>query len=129
MHRKSLPPPTAWFTCATDGSSAAFPTARKHTRVRLFSWFILRRLRRETLRSTITIVGMALGIGVIVAIRLTNASSVAGFETALDTVSGRVSLELVGHGLGIDELVLKDLDWLREYGQISPVIEGNLIAR
>jgi putative ABC transport system permease protein len=95
--------------------------------VRLFSWFILRRLAREPLRSSITALGIALGVAVIVAIRLTNDSSVAGFQTALDTVSGRTSLEVVGTGLGVDELRLPDLLWLREYGQVAPVVEGDVV--
>src|SRR5262245_44352766 len=108
---------TGWCACAMDALSA------------LFRWFILRRFVREPLRSVMTVVGLALGIAVIVAIQLANASSLAGFETAVNTVSGRTSLELVGPGVGIDERVLPDLGWLREFGQLSPVIEGDFILR
>ena len=97
--------------------------------MRLFSWFILRRLVHEPLRSTTTAAGIALGVAVIVAIQLTNASSLAGFETAIDTVSGRTSLEILGTGLGVDESRLVDLEWLRELGQVSPVIEGDVVLR
>ena len=69
--------------------------------LRLFSWFILRRLRQEPLRSATTALGIALGVAVIVAIQLTNASSLAGFQTALETVSGKTSLEIVGAGAGV----------------------------
>ncbi|MGE3512949.1 MAG: ABC transporter permease, partial [Vicinamibacterales bacterium] len=96
--------------------------------LRLFSWFILRRLRQEPLRSVTTALGIALGVAVIVAIQLTNASSLAGFETAVETVSGRTSLEVVGTGLGIDEERLADLSWLREFGRISPVMEGDVVV-
>lgn len=95
----------------------------------LFNWFILRPLRREALRTAMTVAGLALGIAVIVAIQLANASSLAGFETALNIVSGRTALELVGPGVGIDETALPSLTWLREYGELSPVIEGDLVAR
>jgi len=97
--------------------------------VRLFSWFILRRVLHEPLRSGVTTLGIALGVAVVVAIQLTNASSLAGFQTALNTVSGRTSLEIVGTGAGIDELRLTALGWLREYGEVAPVIEGNLVYR
>jgi putative ABC transport system permease protein len=97
--------------------------------VRLFSWFILRRLFHEPLRSITTALGIALGVGVIVAIQLTNASSLAGFQTALDTVSGRASLEVVGTGLGVDERRLPELGWLREYGEVAPIIEGDAVIR
>src|SRR5262245_45010610 len=94
----------------------------------LFNRFILRHLRAEALRTSITVASFALGIAVIVAIQLANTSSLNGFETALNLVSGRTSLELVGPGLGIDERVLPALGWLRQYGDVSPVIEGDVVA-
>ncbi len=97
--------------------------------MRLFSWFILRRMIREPLRAALTAIGIALGVAVVVAIQLTNASSLAGFETALNTMSGRTSLEVVGVGAGIDEQRLLEIGWLRDYGRVAPVIEGDLIYR
>ena len=92
--------------------------------MRLFTQFILRPLVGDKIRTATTILGVALGIAVVVAIQLTNASSVRGFETALETVAGKTAVEIVGTG-GIDETVLPSLGWLREYGVVSPVIEGN----
>jgi putative ABC transport system permease protein len=97
--------------------------------VRLFSWFILRRLVQAPVRSGLTALGIALGVAVVVAIQLTNASSLAGFETALETASGRTSLEIVAVGAGIDERRLPALGWLRGYGDVAPVIEGDLVYR
>lgn len=97
--------------------------------MRLFSWFVLRRLRQEPLRSAVTSVGIALGVAVIVAIQLTNSASVAGFQTALDIVSGQSSLEIVGTGLGVDETRLVELNWLRDYGEVAPVIQGDVAWR
>ncbi len=95
----------------------------------LFRWFIIRQFRRERLRSSITVVGVAIGIAVVVAIRLANESSVRGFQVALDAVSGRVSLEVASPGAGVDEDHLADLQWLRNYGRISPVIDGDAGVR
>ena len=92
--------------------------------MRLFTQFILRPLIADKIRTATTILGVALGIAVVIAIQLTNASSVRGFETALETVAGKTAVEVVGTG-GIDEDVLPSLGWLREFGVISPVIEGN----
>ncbi len=97
--------------------------------MRLFRWFILRRLAHERLRSATTALGIALGVAVIVAIQLTNASSLRGFETALNTVSGRTSLEIAGSGLGIDETVIPQLAWLERYGDVSPIIEGDFLLK
>jgi putative ABC transport system permease protein len=99
--------------------------------LRLFRQFILRQLARERLRSVVTVFGIALGIAVIVAIRMTNASSVRGFAAAIETVSGKTSLEVVGvgAGTGFDETKLADLGWLRRYGEMSPVVEGDALVR
>lgn len=96
--------------------------------MRLFQQFILRHLFNERLRSVATILGIALGIAVVIAIQLTNSSSVRGFEAAVETISGKTSIEITGAGLGLDELNLRELGWLREYGFISPVIEGDAQA-
>jgi putative ABC transport system permease protein len=93
---------------------------------RLFNRFVLRHLWQERARTATTIAGIALGIAVVIAIQLTNASSVRGFETALDAVAGRTSVEIVGGGAGLDEMLLRELGWAREYGAISPVIEGDM---
>jgi putative ABC transport system permease protein len=93
--------------------------------MRLFRHFILRPLAGEKMRTATTVAGVALGIAVVIAIQLTNASSVRGFERALETVSGRTAVEIIGAGTGVDESRLPELSWLREFGVISPVIEGS----
>lgn len=93
---------------------------------RLFKQFILRPLTRELLRTASTIVGIALGVAVVVAIRLANASSIAGFETALEATAGRTSIEIRGAAGGIPEDQLRALVGLRDIGIVSPVIEGDM---
>jgi len=93
--------------------------------LRLFHQFILRPLLTEKVRTITTILGVSLGIAVVIAIQLTNASSIRGFETALETVAGKTAIEITGAGTGVDETVIPQLGWLREYGVISPVIESN----
>ncbi len=97
--------------------------------VRLFRLFILRFLRREPLRPAVAAFGVALGVAVVVAIRLANASSLQGFSAALDAMSGKVSVEITGAGAGVGEDDLARMGWLREYGAVSPVIEGDAIIR
>lgn len=94
----------------------------------LFRWFILRRVSQERARTGLTVAGIALGIAVVLAIRLANASALGGFASALDTVAGRTSLEVIGVGLGVDEARLAGLGWLREWGEVSPVMEGDAVA-
>jgi putative ABC transport system permease protein len=94
----------------------------------LFRWFILRRLRAEPVRTLLTVAGIALGVSVVLAIRLANQSALGGFRAALDTVAGKTSLEITGAGLGVSEDRLSALGWLREWGDVSPVIEGDAMA-
>ena len=96
--------------------------------VALFRWFILRRVAQERLRTGLTVAGIALGVAVVLAIRLANASALGGFAAALDTVAGKTSLEVIGTGLGVDESRLAQLTWLRTWGDVSPVIEGDAVA-
>ncbi|MBK9315853.1 MAG: ABC transporter permease [Acidobacteria bacterium] len=93
--------------------------------IRLFRQFILRHLGKEKIRTFVTVLGIALGIAVVVAIQMTNSSSLRGFEKAIETVSGKTSLEITGSGTGLDEMRLNELNWLRQYGRISPIIEGD----
>jgi len=100
----------------------AFAHARG--RGRLFRQFVLRPLINEKVRTVTTVLGVSLGIAVVIAIQLTNASSVRGFETALETVAGKTAVEIIGSGTGVDERLLPQLGWLREHGIVSPLIEG-----
>ena len=95
----------------------------------LFSHFIIRQLRREPARAVATVGSIALGIAVVVAIQLANAASVRGFSAALDAVSGRTTLEVLAPGGGVDETHVRDLDWLRDYGLVSAVIDADVRLR
>ena len=89
------------------------------------SQFIFRPLIAEKIRTITTVLGVALGIAVVIAIQLTNESSVRGFSTALETVAGKTAVEIVGSGTGVDESIIPQIGWLRDYGIVSPVIEGS----
>ncbi len=94
----------------------------------IFRAFVLRRLAVERVRTALTVAGIALGVAVVLAIRLANVSALGGFAAALDAVAGRTSLEVIGTGLGVDEARLASLGWLRQWGEVSPVVEGDAIA-
>src|SRR5215203_759858 len=125
--RRTLRLPRGGSSTSGTATCSAWRTAapRRHTPVPLFRQFILRRLRQEKLRSALTVAGIALGIAVVLAIRLANDSSVRGFSLALDTMAGAASLEIVSPG-GVDEARLGPLGWLRDMGA---VIEGDALAR
>ncbi len=92
--------------------------------LRLFNRFVLRSLWREKTRSAVSVLAIALGIAVMTAIRLANSSVTDTFEAAVDSVSGSASLRIRGTAGRFDERLLKDVQWLTEYGQVSPVVES-----
>ena len=67
-------------------------------KMHLWFTFILRHLRQEPFRALSTLVGIALGITVIIAIALAKESSVAGFQEAMNQVAGRAALEISAPG-------------------------------
>ncbi|MCI0623322.1 MAG: ABC transporter permease [Acidobacteria bacterium] len=90
----------------------------------LIRQFIFRHLAKQWLRAVVAILGIALGVAVVVSVQMANAGSLRGFEMAIETLSGKAALEIVGAGPGLEEIRLSGLGWLAEYGQVSPVLEG-----
>lgn len=90
----------------------------------VFRQFVLRAMVRERLRTAVTILGISLGVGVAIAIRLANTGALHSFRAATESVAGETSIQITGSAGRFDEMLLANLGWLREYGQISPVISG-----
>ncbi|REJ97316.1 MAG: hypothetical protein DWQ35_01795 [Planctomycetota bacterium] len=114
------PLPSARCSWPTGASSNR---TKRNLSMRLFKQFILRALWREKVRSVVAILGVALGVAVMVAIRLANVSVVETFSAAVDSVGGHASLRIRGRAGRFDERLLLELDGLRRFGQLSPVIE------
>jgi putative ABC transport system permease protein len=92
--------------------------------LRLFERFILRALVREKVRSGVAALGIALGVAVFTAVRLANQSVGETFAAAVSSVSGQASVRIRGVSGRFDEQLLKRMDWLGQYGSLSPVIES-----
>ena len=95
--------------------------------MQLWLSFILRHLRQEPFRALSTLVGIALGITVIIAIALAKESSVSGFQEALNQLAGRAALEITAPG-GLPEAQLAKLSDLEKFGILCPVVEGEAMA-
>jgi putative ABC transport system permease protein len=91
---------------------------------KLFRQFIVRSLVREKLRTGLIILGLSLGVGVMVAVRLANTSALASFRAATEAIAGETTLEITGVTGRFDEQTLRELHWLDSYGYMSPVIDG-----
>jgi putative ABC transport system permease protein len=90
----------------------------------LYRRFILRSLIQHRLRTIVTVIGIAFGVGVMLAIRLANQSSLESFRAATYSIAGDASLQITGSAGPFDEMLFSDSGWLRKYGQVSPVVEG-----
>jgi len=93
--------------------------------VALFKQFILRALVRDRVRAGVTALGISLGVGVMIAIRLANVSALESFRAATESVAGETSIQIKGAAGRFDELIIADLGWLKDYGQASPIITGH----
>lgn len=91
----------------------------------LFRRFILRDLKKNWVRSLITLLGIALGVSVYLSITLANHTALAKFKDTVDEVSGKANLEICPRfSRGVDESVLNDLQWLWDIdGKFTPVID------
>lgn len=90
----------------------------------LFSQFILRALLREKVRTAIAVLGIALGVAVMIAVRMANRSVTDSFRAGVDAVSGQAALRILGTAGRFDEQRLAGLNWLADFGTVSPVVES-----
>jgi len=85
---------------------------------------VLRPLLREKMRTALTILGIAVGVAVIVAIELSNQSAMRAFSESVDAVAGRANYTIVSEGGSLDEAVLLKLQPLWDDGaRFAPVID------
>jgi len=95
----------------------------------LFRRFILRDMVRNWVRTLITIAGIALGVSVLLAINIANASALSKFKETVDLVSGKANLEIRPiAGSYMSEETLRNLRWLWTVeAKFSPVIDANAV--
>jgi putative ABC transport system permease protein len=94
--------------------------------VKLFRRLVLRPLRRDPARTVLTLVSIALGIAVVVAIELAGAAATGSFESSLATLVGKVDYEITANG-GVDETYLGQLAALPVNARFSAVIEQPVV--
>lgn len=100
----------------------------RNGRVFLFSSIIVRPLRGDLGRALLTVLGVTLGVAVLLGIRKANDASLRGFQAGLEMTSGKAALEISSPPLGVDESLMAQLVWLREWGVASPVIQADVLA-
>jgi putative ABC transport system permease protein len=88
----------------------------------LFARLILRPLLREPVRTALTVLAVALGVGVVIAIDLAGTAAAGSFHSSLEALAGRSDLTIRATG-GIGERLLGRLAQLPYAFDFAPRIE------
>jgi putative ABC transport system permease protein len=91
--------------------------------LRTLSW---RHARRHRLRTALTFFGIALGVGVIIAIAIVNRSLTGSFQSTIDQIAGKAVLQVSNGESGINESlfpVIRDTPGIRD---AAPAVDGFL---
>jgi putative ABC transport system permease protein len=92
------------------------------SRLLIFYRLTVRPLFREPVRTLLTLLAIALGVAVVLAIDLAGTAAAGSFRSSLETLAGDNDLEIVTAG-GVPENVVGTLDALPYALRISPRIE------
>lgn len=88
----------------------------------LFGRLMLRPLSREPVRTALTILAVALGVGVVIAIDLAGQAAAGSFHSSMESITGQTDLVITATG-GVDEKLLGRLVQLPYAFDFSPRIE------
>ena len=81
-------------------------------------------LSRHPWQLALSIVGVAIGVAVIVAVDLANASARKAFLLSMDTVTGEATHQIVGGPRGVEELLYASLRTDQGIRGIAPIVDG-----
>ncbi len=84
----------------------------------------LRYLLRHPWQIGLSILGVALGVAVVVAIDLANTSASRAFTLSTEAVTGRTTHQIVGGADGLDEALYRDLITGGVVDRAAPIVEG-----
>lgn len=84
-------------------------------------------LRHEAGRTLLTVLGIALGVGVLAAIDLANESAVESFRSTVEDVAGSAQLEVRGNGIGLPPETVARVAAVPGVAGLSPLITGDFL--
>ncbi len=111
---------TRWCVCAMDASRRS--RVAEMLRLKLFYRLMVRPLFREPVRLALTVLAVAFGVAVVLAIDLAGNAAAGSFHSSMETLAGDNDLEVVASG-GVPESVVATLATYPSPLQISPRIE------
>jgi len=97
------------------------------SRLTVFYRLLGRPLLSDPLRTALTVLAVALGVAVVVAIDLAGEASAGSFQSSMETLTGEADLEISAVG-GVDEQLLGELVRLPYNLDFSPRVEGFAIV-
>jgi putative ABC transport system permease protein len=89
--------------------------------LRLVTW---QYLHQHPLRTCLTILGVAFGVAIFVAIRVTNLSTIRAFTDTVEAVSGRTQLHVVGGMTSLDQSLYPRVRSMPGLAAAVPVVTG-----
>ncbi len=96
--------------------------------VRILTRASLRYLRQHPWQSALAVLGVALGVAVVVAVDLANQSALRAFELSTETLTGRVSHQVVGSASGVPSEVYRRLRLEFPEVPAAPVLDSPVRA-
>src|SRR4030066_94428 len=91
--------------------------------IHLFKNITLRHLRLHKGRTLLSIIGIALGVGVFVSVQLAIYTAIESFNTSVDHVSGKANLQITSFGRGFSEEVYLKVKKVPGVKAATPVIQ------
>ena len=88
---------------------------------------IIRPLLQDPFRTTITVLGVAIGVSVFLSIQLANRETLSSFRESINLVLGKANAVIHTEGPPFDEKYFGNLLALREWIKAFPVIEGHAV--
>jgi putative ABC transport system permease protein len=86
-------------------------------------------LRQHRLRVLFPLLGIALGVAVFVAVRVTNVSTLRSFARTVDAIAGRAGLEIVGRGAPLDEALLPLARRVPGVAAVAPLVLTDVLVQ
>src|SRR5260370_2484367 len=94
--------------------------------MKLLRTLILRPLRRDLLRTALTILSVALGVAVVVAIDLAGDAATGSFRSSMQTLAGKTDLKIIASG-GVDDRYIAALSVLPFDVHFAPLMEAQIL--
>src|ERR1700736_4852893 len=114
-------------SCDCETERFKTPSSAEMARLQLFYRLMIRPLFAEPVRTALTVLAIALGVAVVLAIDLAGTAATGSFRSSIETLEGNNNLEFTATG-GVPEGVVGTLAALPYSVRFSPRIEDYAVV-